>query len=350
MKSEYRNVTDFIGDPSFRDFVLNANPTDQRYWENWIKNHPDKITEVQLAMDFIRTKHAENMELDPGAFHTELQRFMNHLQAQGAREAPHKKQTPFFISKPVAWLRLAAVVSVLVVSTFILYRYVEQAPHEPATQEIAFVEKVNPKGQKSSFTLPDGSTVKLNADSRLIFPNTFSAHMREVTLEGEAFFEVTENPDRPFIVKTSQLHTRVLGTSFNVRAYRGENRYEVALLTGKVRITDQADTSAAMILSPNELAVYNHTDKNISKTRFDPEVKLAWKNNTIYFDNSDFTEIIKTLERWYGVDFILPEELEIQDRFTGRYQDKSLWQVLQGISFSLDFQFEIDNKTVTIKQ
>jgi len=142
----------------------------------------------------------------------------------------------------------------------------------------------------------------------------------------------------------------VLGTSLNVRAYPGENIHEVALLTGKVQINDNAGASTGMILSPNELAIYNNTHKNINKTKFDPAFKLAWRDNAIYFDNSDFDEIIKTLERWYGVNFILPQEMEIQDKFTGIYKDKSLEQVLDGISFSLDFQFKIDNKIVFIKK
>lgn len=354
MKPEYSTSSDFISDPSFHNFVLNADANDQVFWENWIKNHPEKIREVQQAMEFIRSQYAEKTEPDSEELATELHRFKQYLHEHPATqfELNGKQRSIPRAHQSGLWWRIAAAVAILLIASFFGYQKIMKDAAEEALSQRkpVYIEKVNPKGQKTLFMLPDGSTVKLNAESKLVYPDTFATDIREVTLVGEAFFDVKENPAKPFIVKTAHLQTRVLGTSFNIKAYPDENSHEVALVTGKVQINDNTDPSTEMILSPNELAIYNNVQKNINKTKFNPATKLAWRDNTIYFDNSNFAEIIKTLERWYGVNFILPQDMEIQDKFTGVYRDKSLEQVLDGISFSLDFQFKIDNKIVFIKK
>lgn len=350
MKEDYSKIFDLVNNDSFREFVLNPGAANRMYWEHWIKDHPDKLKEVQFAIDFIRSRHAENIELKSGEMHAELERFIAYIDESPKltnSNVDHTKKS----GVPMRVKRAMVAASVLLISVLFTYLYVFKEPYRepfPAEPIVTQIEKESPKGLKTTFKLPDGSIAKLNADSKLTFPNEFSSASREVVLEGEAFFEVRKDTLKPFIVKTNGLSMHVLGTSFNVKAYVGED-IEVALLTGKVRVSGNSPASESILLLPTEMVIYNSTDGSIEKTTFDPVEKLAWRENTLYFNNSNFDDIIKTLERWYGVSFDVQRPGQIQERFTGVYKDPSLKTVLEGISFSLDFKFEIQHKTVIIK-
>ena len=350
MKEDFSKISDLIGNESFREFVLNPSAENRTYWERWIKDHPEKLKSVQLAMDFIRSQYAEQIELESDEINIELERFATYIN----KSAHHTKFNAGDSGRsivPVYLKRIMVAASVLLIPALLTYLYIFQKSFNetPSMERVVIhIEKENPKGVKTTFKLPDGSIVKLNADSKLTFPKDFSLDIREVILEGEAFFEIRKDSLRPFIVKTNKLSTSVLGTSFNVKAYTGED-VEVALLTGKVIVSGNSSFTRDIQLLPKEMAIYHHNDQSIEKTTFDPIEKLAWRENTLHFNNSDFDGIIRTMERWYGINFIVKQPHKIEERFTGSYKNESLKSVLEGMSFSLDFEFEIQDKTVIIK-
>lgn len=350
MKEDFSKISDLISNASFREFVLNPVADNRTYWESWIKDHPEKLKSVQLAMDFIRTQYSEQIELDPKEIDIELERFTSYMKENAHRTKFDDSNSGRSVV-PVYLKRIMVAASLLLIPALLTYLYIFQKPiHEtsPAQRAVMYIEKKTPKGIKTTLKLPDGSMVKLNADSKLTFPESFLSTIREVTLEGEAFFEIRKDSLRPFIVKTDKLNTSVLGTSFNVKAYAGDD-VEVALVTGKVNVSGNSSVVGDVQLLPTEMAIYHHNSRSIEKTVFNPIEKLAWRENTLYFNNSSFEDIIKTLERWYGVDFIVKRPPGIQERFTGDYKNESLKSVLKGMSFSLDFEFEIQDKTVIIK-
>ncbi|MDN5202225.1 DUF4974 domain-containing protein [Fulvivirgaceae bacterium BMA10] len=350
MKEDYSKISDLISNESFREFVLSSYAENRAYWERWIKDHPEKLKDVQLAMDFLRSEYAEQIELEPDEMNEELERFV----AFTRRDANDKSPIETIISKgskKPGYLRRAMVAAmILLIPSLLAYLYIYYKPFDraaPDAQVSSLKIRENPRGLKTTFKLPDGSIVKLNADSKLTFPEVFSATSREVSLIGEAFFEIKKDSLRPFTVRTNELSTTVLGTSFNVRAYEDED-VEVALLTGKVKVSENSSSMIDIVLLPREMAIYRRNDESIEMTRFDPAEKLAWKDHTLYFNNSDFNDIIKTLERWYGVSFDVKYPDKVWDRFTGVYKNESLETVLEGMSFSLDFEFEIHDKKVII--
>ncbi len=147
-----------------------------------------------------------------------------------------------------AWLKAAAVVLMVIgVSWFIIdYRYLR---HEPM-----LITQVTERGQKTTLVLPDGTKVRLNAKSTLTYPEEFEGNRREVTLSGEGFFEVAKNPDKPFVVHTPDFATQVLGTAFNVSAYR-EIKRAVTVREGEVQVMWKEDTTASVIVHANEQVV-----------------------------------------------------------------------------------------------
>ena len=211
------------------------------------------------------------------------------------------------------------------------------------------LKRSNPAGRNSVITLPDGTRIRLNAASTLIFPEAFSGDTRQVSLRGEAFFEVAKDSSKPFIINTGRFSTTVLGTSFNINAYASAEEIKVAVLTGKVFVENQDGTAKnSLTITPKEMAVFNKTSGNLNKYTYSYLKEVAWKDNIIHFENANMDSIIDKLTQWYGVTFILNKRIASKKDYTATYDNKSLEEVLRGLSFAFDFEFTIDNKVVTI--
>lgn len=211
------------------------------------------------------------------------------------------------------------------------------------------VVRSNPKGQKSTIILPDGTSVRLNSESYIEYRETF-AREREVRLVGEAFFNVVHDSAHPFIVHSGDVSVRVLGTSFNVQAFPFEETMSVAVVTGRVVVEGEAtqfDKKQGVLL-PKEMLRIDHKTGTFEKTSFDPDEMLAWKDGILAFKKASFSEIVNRLERWYGVKFVVRRAKPITDGFTGYYKNPSLRLVLEGMSFSSEFKFTIKGDTVVI--
>ena len=248
--------------------------------------------------------------------------------------------------------RIAAVLLLALGATLVLVWYAQQKnPDQPTENAIVpIVSKSNPRGQKSLITLPDGSQVKLNAESYLEYPQDFT-QSREVKLVGEAFFDVVRDTLHPFVVTAGEVRVRVLGTSFNVQAFPFEEDMTVAVASGAVMVEKKSNGKGreASQLQPREMVKVNHKTGAFEKTSFDPDELLAWKDGILMFYKASFDEIVQKLERWYGVDFIIRRNRPITDGFTGRYDNPSLEVVLEGMSFSSDFTYTIEGDKVIIE-
>src|SRR5690606_20421719 len=209
--------------------------------------------------------------------------------------------------------------------------------------QVEWVVLENPKGRKSKVTLPDGTRVNLNYESQLKFPKIFQGANRTVELIGEAFFEVVPNDTMPFIVQTNGIETEVLGTSFNIRSYKGELETGVSLVTGKVKISEISDGSAKgdRFLVPGEQLNYNRNSGDMVVNTFDLEGVTAWKEGVILFKDAGFNEFIDQLEGWYGVDFQIYGSPSTEWKVNGRYQNEKLDDILVGLSFVYGLEYKI---------
>ncbi len=244
-----------------------------------------------------------------------------------------------------SFLKYAAAVVVLIISSMVYFTFDQE---EKSQVVETMIVKNNPKGVKSQIQLPDGTKVWLNAASSITYLPSFSASARLIQLDGEAYFEVVKDVNRPFRVTSGQLTTTALGTSFNINAYK-PNLVKVSLYTGKVDVK-RLDNNKNVILYPGDQADASHL--GLSVVKYDEEGVLAWKQGKIFFDNTDFDEMISILEKWYNVSFIV-ENLSAEQRermeVTGRFKNQTLSSVLMLLSHSLEFEYVIKNKVVTLK-
>lgn len=250
------------------------------------------------------------------------------------------------------WVRkIAATILVLITTSLIVYQTREYwKPAKDIIPANELIVKSNPRGMKTLITLPDGSKVKLNSESQIEYYSNFE-ESRVVSLIGEAFFDVVKDTLSPFYVKAGDLSVRVLGTSFNVEAFAFEDKMKVALVTGKVMIEKREglETRTLEYLDPTEIFIYDHKTSNFNKSTFDNNETIGWKEGKLIFKEANINEVVKKLERWYGVEIVVEEWTDIVGGFNGTYKNAPLEVVLAGMGFTSEFKYEIKGKKVFIK-
>jgi len=195
----------------------------------------------------------------------------------------------------------------------------------------------------------------LNSESKISYPKPFDVHQRIVELEGEAFFEITPDKNRPFIVKSGNLLTKVLGTSFNIKAYPFDKNVKVAVKTGKVSVENTSretknKKSKTVILLPSEMVTYQKSDNTTNISGFDPREELDWRKGILNFNNASMEEFVAKLERWYGVDIIVERSKPIAKGIVGSFNNQSLEEILMGTKETTEFEYEfLSNGKIIIK-
>jgi len=244
---------------------------------------------------------------------------------------------------------IAATLTLLIVFGYFFHLKEEGAKSQNEIASIPILLKENPKGQKATFKLSDGTIVKLNAESSLSFPQKFSGNKRVVELRGEAFFDVQEDKNRPFIIKVGELEAKVLGTSFNINAFPESNEIDIALLTGKLAVNPTKEMKHTSVLLPTERLVFNKDTKKVYKDHFNEDEVMAWRNGVLLFEKADLSELVQRLERWYGCAFEIKEDnLKKQIAYTGRFDNESLEEVLEGLELATGLKFKLKNKKVML--
>jgi transmembrane sensor len=216
-------------------------------------------------------------------------------------------------------------------------------------------EVVIPFGKKSQLLLEDGTKVWLNAGSRLAFPTKFTGKKREVFLEGEAYFEVAPNKNLPFFVNTGEIAVKVLGTKFNISAYKSDQLAETVLIEGKVAISERSSLGFMKnetILAPNQKASYDKEQKTIVvKNEPDVELAIAWTEGWFKFSQQSLNEVLNKLHRYYNVHFIFDREFSTSDLITGKLDLKeSIDQVMLALSDVAKLQYRIDGDRILIEK
>ena len=347
MQYEDYKVEDFLFDEFFVRWIKNPGPETEHFWESWIEKNQEKIQTINEAREIINSiKYKNRYEPSEEEYNEALEHILKQHTSWTQLDS-YKKNDGL-----TSMVRYAAVfLAIISFSALMVYLNVENTNVE--TNETAeLIEKQNPNGQKTTFVLEDGTIVKLNADSKLTFPKVFAGHERNVTLEGEAFFDVKRDENRPFIVETKDLTTTVLGTSFNIKSYQEEGESSVAVASGKVKVMKSHDTSILgnqfILLNKNQMVTYNLSDNSITKKESISDEVFSWKDNIIHFNQTDFDFIISTLKRWYGVDFIITSKNSFEGRFNAKYYDEPLDLVLEGLKGEYNFNYKIEGKKVYI--
>ena len=307
------NIEDFVTDEYFIQWVKAPTEESNGFWLSWLSNHPDKRPGVERAREIILLLDIEEKNPPEGKF---LDIWEGIIRANNSHKFPehprghlsHDKYLPASEEEKHTagirkWRKLkqAAVIAFLLLSSFLVYRYVNHVGM--TTIQTAY-------GESNTFFLPDSTKVTLNYNSRLKYARDWmNGDIREVWLSGEAFFSVVHQSDhQKFRVNTNELQVEVLGTQFNVNSRRGHTR--VVLDEGKVRLKmeDKMRQPARMDMLPGDFVVYSGKSKNFTKKVVNPKDYTSWRNNKLTFTATPFSEIGQLLEDNYGlkVEFATP--------------------------------------------
>jgi transmembrane sensor len=227
-------------------------------------------------------------------------------------------------------------------------------------------------GSRTHLVLPDGTRVWLNAGSRITYNKNYAASLREVSLTGEAFFDVARNAEKPFVIHTDRIDIKVLGTRFNIRSYPADKTTETTLLRGSIEVSIKDRPSEKIILKPNEKLIVANDDSTlhrpgrmnhgsagtgeslvtIRKPTYDQEtgaiIETSWVDNKLIFREEEFGELSSQMERWYGVTIRFGDPGLEQLRFTGSFKGETIEQALNALKLTATFNYTIESNQILI--
>ena len=235
-------------------------------------------------------------------------------------------------------------------------------------------EVITREGSRTNLYLPDGTRVWLNAASRITYARDFGGTAgREVTLSGEAFFDVTHNPVKPFLIHTTRVDIKVLGTSFNVKSYPADKTTEAVLVKGSIEVDIHNKTNKKVILKPNEKLIVDNDDSaslqqrkvlprvgnfamhspvTILKPNYEPTtgamIETSWVNNKLIFRDETFEDLARQMERWYGVTIRLEKPELKQLQFTGSFEQETIRQALDALKLTAAFNYSLSGNEISI--
>jgi len=253
-------------------------------------------------------------------------------------------------SRSILWKWMSAA-AIVVISISVFFFKENKSPQKTGD---VLVQKQNAKGIKSTIVLTDGSKIWLNADSRIEYPEVFTGNTREVHLSGEAFFEVAKNPAKPFIIHLANGTVRVLGTSFNIRAYDNEKIVETSVATGKVAFIPKYEKSGkkqdTIFLTPDNKVRYSLIKEEIITQPTTSAEDKAWTEGKMIFRAMSFEEIAVELERNFGKQVVFKNEEARNYRLTGSFQNNTLAEILFYLSKTKSFSYTISDEEIVISR
>jgi transmembrane sensor len=303
-----------------------ASPAEQQALQEWLKEDPAHREVYQ------QQKRLWQLTAPLPPQHVNVEAAFQKVSSQLALKSAKQKAGRQLSLSRYGW-QIAASVALLVGLVWLLRLYT--SPEWGMQQVVADRERVEVQ-------LPDGSIAWINKGSRLRYEPDFQPEKRQLYLEGEAFFQVQKDPGRPFIVLTAHSRTSVLGTSFNLRAYKHEPHTELAVASGKVAFIGKSGETEA-VLTAGQTAMLDIQKGNIQTAILTDENAWAWQTGVLQFEGRPLREMLPSIERYYGIQLQLKNEQIGSCRFTGRFINAPLEEVLQVLQTGL--QLEISQQT-----
>jgi len=336
MQYEDYAVQDFVLDSNFRRWVTDPDDIDDFFWEAFQKDYPGQTDSVHTAKQIVKALSFAEETIEREEYQSSLNILKNRIS--------ERKQKSNRIKLFTQWWAKVAAILILPFIAVSLYFFFTHSPIKDNEEKM--VQYIVPNGQKSNIILADGTSVWLNSGSKLTYPLTDSPSERKVYLIGEAYFNVTKDKKRPFLVETGDYTVKVYGTSFNVRAYAGQNESETILEEGSISILTPDKQEIKMI--PGQRFLLNH-DKKYQLSIVNPDMYVCWKDNILKVNNEELQHLIIRLERWYGVKIKVADFEKVKNiRYTLTIKTESFREMLELMKYVTPFTYSIDGEEVTL--
>jgi transmembrane sensor len=323
------NFKNDINNLILRQFSGESSPEENKELENWVSLKQENKDYYNELKDIWIASAPENSS---GNFN--LEKAICEFKSKVALTNENKKRS---LS---SFLKYAALLILLlgIPFTYLITRKPAPAPDNFTTVFCDY-------GDRTAIVLPDSSKVWLNSGSRITFNNNFNTGSRELFLEGEAYFAVEKDPENPFLVNTSDITVKVLGTEFNLKAYPDEAAIAVTLVEGSLQVSNHKEM--AMVV-PRQKLNYDKRNKVISIINLtDLEPETEWTNGRLVFRNESLAELERKLERWFDVEIVFSDEIVKSRRYSGTLERESILEVISYFASSQYVDYQIDGNEIT---
>lgn len=368
--------TDRIWELMARKLAEEASAAELQELDKLLRVNPELHLSIQTIADLWQQQNPEqsNTSDREAAYQKHVERMQQLGISMGQQEEHSAGDNPILLegARATSWRRYlgwAAAATILVTAgwlVFTLFNKKEASVPGLAIQEEIPVSEISTRnGSRTSIHLPDGSQVWLNAGSKLSYNKKYGTGLREVTLTGEAYFDVVKKPDMPFIIHTTRMDIKVLGTQFNVKSYPGEKTTEAALVRGSIEVSIKDRPTEKIILKPNEKIIVSGDSLGLRKNVTEQEkalpqpapiiaiqnltyqekdsaiIETSWVYNKLVFKDESFKEVALKMERWYGVAIRFADQEVQQLHFTGTFESETIQQALRALKISSSFNYDI---------
>ena len=352
-KLNYKNIEDFILDESFREFVANTNTVSVSFWVNWSKEHPTETEVFENAIEVLKVLLNTRKQTVLPDKKEEWALLLKNMEL--VQKSDKKPINAFFQSR---WMRIAAIM-VLSIGLSVFWNWVSS---KKDITESSFCEIIVPIGEKSQLILPDGTHVWINSGSHFKYPVLFGEKTREVYLQGEAYFDVTKQKGKNFVVNTTDVKIKVLGTAFNVKCYPGDNKTSTTVVRGLVQVENLFGKKEIANIKPHEIAIVhkkyanstmdqksNEKMTSISVSHINPEVVTCWKDQLLVFSDEPLEDMAIKMERWFNIAIVIPDEKLRTERYNAKFtHNETIYQVLEAIKLTTPITYKVENNMIII--
>lgn len=354
MDHQLFNAEEFAADESFINYYLKKDEKAVAYWTNWISRHPEKLDEVLTAERLLAITHlrptVQEQEIAFSRFDDFLaavaddERYVYHAEQRDHDNEldtyPDDVNEQLSTTRSFNWAFAAVAASIALMLTIGGLYFYKQPARIIKTEYLSIR---NDDGKIKVITLADGTIVSLNANSTLSYPKHFEKDHRDVSLSGEAFFEVAKDKSRPFTVMANGTKTTVLGTKFNINAYTTQ-KTAVALVEGSVAF-EAGIKSEKILLKPSEMVTYTKSSNHVQLTAFNTVQITAWKSGIIVFRHASFADISSKFKNTYGIE--LKDNTRSQDwNYSGQFNKTDYLTIIKSICFAKNLEYKQTNHTI----
>lgn len=358
---DYTNyeLVDFLSDDSFVEWVTSKSQNGDNFWSVWPVTYPHKAEVYYQAVEITSSLSFKPVaELSQAEISILVHKLVNT--AEKGNKTDGIRQLEWYKK---GWVRVAAAVLIIATTSMLVYQGYDSAS-KPTAQIVAYTDSYREIVKPGIIRLPDNSTVILKKGSKIKYANTFTKSKREVYLEGEAFFEVTKDAHRPFIVRTNELITKVLGTSFSIRAYNNDKEFNVTVNTGKVSVFAKAGASdkdlsskslenienGGLLISPNQKVTFYRDYTRFVKKKLEVPTELSMEvaSTKLNFVDAPFSEVINALSKAYDIKIIYDKNKIGNCPLTASLSKQQLYEKLDLICQAVEAKYKIEDGNIVI--
>jgi ferric-dicitrate binding protein FerR (iron transport regulator) len=354
------DISDFVIDEDFIRWVHEQREEDNLFWNTWLQQHPEKHLVIASARRIVESIRFQQSPINEVEVEQEVSRLLQTISTQQTTPQPRTGKVISY-----KWWYAAAVLLFCITGAwYFFFRNTNKQPYAYSSMVAAkqLIEHTNTSQKPLVLTLPDGSHITLASKSRVSYAHTFGSNdtakngaSRDVYLLGEAFFEVTKNPHRPFRVFANEIVTKVLGTSFTVRSFEKDTTIQVTVKTGKVSVYAQPPVQASpkmseIILTPNQQLVYERSGATFQKVLLsNPALVVPPVERSLVYDEAPIERIFSDLSKVYGISIVFDSEVLKKCTVSADLTNEPFYRKLDLICTAIDAHYEVIDGQVVIE-